>query len=72
MLVGRSTDVIRYLSEGANSLILLDPESVQDTDASEGCSAAGEAKSASQTLDRALDDLFAADPRVIPHRTSEL
>jgi hypothetical protein len=68
MLVGRSTDIVRYLSEGANSLILLDPESVQNAQGNEKFSAAGEAKSAEQALDRALDDFFAANSDVLPHK----
>lgn len=68
MLVGRATDIVRYLSEGTNSLILLDPKSVQNAGTNEEFFPAGEANSAAQVLDKALDDLFVADSRVAPHR----
>jgi hypothetical protein len=67
-VVGRSTDIVRFLSKGANSLILLDSESVQNNGSNEELSPVGEAKSAAEALDQGLDDFFTADPRIVTHR----
>lgn len=68
MLVGRSTDIVRYLSEGPNSLILLDPAGVQNAENNERFPPAAEARIAAQVLDQALDAFFAANSGTWPHK----
>ena len=67
-ITGRSTDIVRYLSEGPNSLILLDPEGVQNAENNERFPPAAEAKIAAQVLDQALDGFFAANSGTWPHK----
>jgi hypothetical protein len=64
MLVGRSTDIVRHLSEGSNGLILLAPDLLINCASDK----AEDAKHAAEILDRALDAFFAANAEVVAHR----